>query len=141
MKIDILTLFPQMFEIFDYSIIGRARENTILTINTINMRDYTTDKHRKVDDYPYGGGAGMVMSAQPIVDSIRKIKETNKLGIWLTGQKNIPKWNADKNTEHNYFELKSYVEGILRHSGTTFSYLPMTDNSLFEFSVITCEKI
>lgn len=78
MKIDILTLFPEMFEIFDHSIIGRARENNIISINTLNMRDYTTDKHRKVDDYPYGGGAGMVMSAQPIVDSIRKIKETNK---------------------------------------------------------------
>lgn len=78
MKIDILTLFPEMFGIFDHSMIGRAREKNIILINTINMRDYTVDKHRKVDDYPYGGGAGMVMSAQPIVDSIRKIKETNK---------------------------------------------------------------
>jgi len=89
MKIDILTLFPEMFEIFDYSIIGRARENALISINTINIRDYTTDKHRKVDDYPYGGGAGMVMSAQPIVDSIRKLKETNKGKVIFLGPKGV----------------------------------------------------
>jgi tRNA (guanine37-N1)-methyltransferase len=89
MKVDILTLFPEMFQIFDHSIIGRARENAVISINTINMRDYTTDKHRKVDDYPYGGGAGMVMSAQPIVDSIRKVKESNKGKVIFLSPKGI----------------------------------------------------
>lgn len=76
-KIDILTLFPEMFEIFSHSIIGRAIDKGILSINSFNIRDYTENKHKKVDDYPYGGGAGMVMAAQPVVDSIRAIKEQN----------------------------------------------------------------
>lgn len=65
MRIDVLTLFPEMFSIFNHSIIGRAIENEILKINAVNIRDYTMNKHKKVDDYPYGGGAGMVMSVQP----------------------------------------------------------------------------
>lgn len=77
-RIDILTLFPEMFGIFDLSIIGRAKKKGIVDINTYDIRDYTADKHRKVDDYPYGGGAGMVMSPQPVVDCIRKAKEKNK---------------------------------------------------------------
>jgi tRNA (guanine37-N1)-methyltransferase len=64
-----------MFEIFKYSIIGRAVENDIIDINSHNIRDYSINKHKKVDDYPYGGGAGMVMTPQPVVDSIRGIKE------------------------------------------------------------------
>jgi len=77
-KVDILTLFPEMFDVFNHSIIGRAIENNILTLTTFNIRDYTADKHRKVDDYPYGGGAGMVMAVQPVADCIRKVKEQNK---------------------------------------------------------------
>ncbi len=76
-KFHILTLFPDMFNIFNESIIGRAVANGILEINTVNIRDYTKDKHKKVDDYPYGGGAGMVMAAQPIVDSIRAVKSNS----------------------------------------------------------------
>lgn len=78
MKIDILTLFPEMFQIFNHSIIGRAKEKKIIDITTYNIRDFSKNKHKKVDDYPYGGGAGMVMTAQPIVDSIMNIKENNK---------------------------------------------------------------
>ncbi|MDF2882674.1 MAG: trmD [Clostridiaceae bacterium] len=77
MKFHILTLFPDMFNIFNQSIIGRAITNSLLEINTINIRDYTKDKHRKVDDYPYGGGAGMVMAVQPIVDCIKAVKSNN----------------------------------------------------------------
>lgn len=77
MRIDILTLFPEYFSVFDQSIIGRARKNNIVSINTLNIRDFTKDKHRKVDDYPYGGGAGMLMQVQPIADSIKKLKEEN----------------------------------------------------------------
>ncbi len=90
MKIDILTLFPEMFQIFDYSIIGRAREKGLLTINTLNIRDNTINKHKKVDDYPYGGGTGMVMAAQPIVDSIRSIKESNRGKVIFLGPRGIP---------------------------------------------------
>lgn len=84
-KIDILTLFPEMFDIFNYSIIGKAKEKGIVNINTVDIRDYTLDKHKKVDDYPYGGGAGMVMAAQPIVDSIKKVKESNKGKVIFLG--------------------------------------------------------
>lgn len=75
--IDILTLFPEMFTLFDCSIIGRAKESGIINMRLHNIREYTADKHRKTDDYPYGGGAGMVMTAQPVVDSIRSIKNIN----------------------------------------------------------------
>ncbi|ENK1241934.1 tRNA (guanosine(37)-N1)-methyltransferase TrmD [Clostridium sporogenes] len=87
MRIDVLTLFPEMFSIFNHSIIGRAIENEILKINTVNIRDYTMNKHKKVDDYPYGGGAGMVMSVQPIVDSIKAVKKENKGKIIFLGPK------------------------------------------------------
>lgn len=84
MKISILTLFPEMFSIFDHSIIGRARENKIVDLDVFNIRDYTLNKHKKVDDYPYGGGAGMVMGPQPIVDCIREVKkERNGKVIFL----------------------------------------------------------
>ena len=69
MRFHILTLFPDMVEQgLHTSIIGRAVEKGLLTIEAVNIRDYTLDKHKKVDDYPYGGGAGMVMQAQPIYD-------------------------------------------------------------------------
>lgn len=83
MRIDVLTLFPEMFSIFNHSIIGRAIEKEILKINTVNIRDYTIDKHKKVDDYPYGGGAGMVMSVQPIVDSIKAVKKKIKVKLYF----------------------------------------------------------
>jgi len=85
MKISILTLFPEMFTIFNHSIIGRAIENDIVNLDLINIRDFTLDKHKKVDDYPYGGGAGMVMAPQPIVDSIRYAKKTNKGKVIFLG--------------------------------------------------------
>ena len=77
MKIDILTLFPEMFAPFKHSIIGRAQEAGSIEINFTNIRDYSKDKHKKVDDYPYGGGAGMLMTPQPIIDAIKSVKEKN----------------------------------------------------------------
>lgn len=74
MKFDVLTLFPGIFDaVLNESIIGRARQNNIVEINTINIRDFTIDKHKKVDDYPYGGGGGMVMMAQPVCDAYASI--------------------------------------------------------------------
>lgn len=76
MKIDILTLFPEMFESpFDHSILKRAQENNLLQIQTINIRDYSQNKHRTVDDTPYGGGAGMVMAAEPLFQCFDHLKE------------------------------------------------------------------
>ena len=66
--------FPEMFDVFNHSILGRAQNEKILEINCVNIRDYANNKHKKVDDYPYGGGAGMVMTPQPIVDCIEMSK-------------------------------------------------------------------
>ena len=76
MQIDILTLFPEMCEAFlGESIIGRARKADKVTINCHNIRDYTTDKHNRVDDTPYGGGMGMIMSVQPVYDCVMAVSE------------------------------------------------------------------
>ncbi len=74
MKINILTLFPEMFTaVTGSSILGRAQEKGILDINLINIRDFSKDKHNKADDYPFGGGVGMVMLAQPAFDALRSL--------------------------------------------------------------------
>lgn len=74
MNFHILTLFPEMvMQGLNTSIIGRAITNGFITLESVNIRDYTTDKHNKVDDYPYGGGAGMLMQAQPIYDCFQAI--------------------------------------------------------------------
>ena len=76
MNFHILTLFPEMItDTLSASIIGRASQNNSISIDTVNIRDYTNDKHGSVDDYPYGGGAGMLMQAQPIYDAYKSIEE------------------------------------------------------------------
>ena len=85
MKIDILTLFPDMFKgVFRESIIKRAIDLEKVEINLINFRDYTNDLHNKVDDTPYGGGAGMVLMPQPIFDCVKSIKTDDSVVILLT---------------------------------------------------------
>ncbi len=85
MKIDILTLFPDMFKgVFSESIIKRAIDLEKVEINLINFRDYTNDLHNKVDDTPYGGGAGMVLMPQPIFDCVKSIKTDDSVVILLT---------------------------------------------------------
>ena len=73
MKIDILTLFPEAFSPLKTSILARAEENGLLEINIINIRDFSQDKHKKCDDYPFGGGAGMLMTVQPLFDAIKSV--------------------------------------------------------------------
>lgn len=90
MKFHIMTLFPEMvLQGLHTSIIGRAAEKGLLSIEAVNIRDYTLDKHKKVDDYPYGGGAGMLMQAQPVYDTWKSI--VDRIGyrprtIYLTPQ-------------------------------------------------------
>ena len=85
MKIDILTLFPNMFDgVFQESIIKRAIEDKKVEINLINFRDYTLDPHKKVDDTPYGGGAGMVLTCQPIFDCVKSIRKDYSKVILMT---------------------------------------------------------
>jgi len=85
MKIDILTLFPNMFNgIFNESIIKRAIDNNLIEINIIDFRKYSNDPHKKVDDTPFGGGAGMVLTCQPIFDAVKDLKKDDSKVILLT---------------------------------------------------------
>ena len=85
MKIDILTLFPNMYQgIFDESIIKRAIDEGKVEINIHNFRDYTLDPHKKVDDTPYGGGAGMVLTCQPIFDCVKSLRNDDSIVILMT---------------------------------------------------------
>ena len=114
-RVDILTLFPEMFDIFNQSIIGKAKEKGIISISTWNIRDYTKDKHRKVDDYPYGGGAGMVMAAQPVVDCIRKVKDQNRGKIIFLGPRGKTfnqELAKELSTEEELVFLCGHYEGI-----------------------------
>ena len=78
MRIDILTLFPQMFDgILKESILGRAQEKDLLFVNTIDIRKFSTNKHKKVDDYPYGGGQGMLMAVTPIYNAYKWVLENS----------------------------------------------------------------
>ncbi len=88
MRFDVLTLFPEMIEAnFNYSIMKRAVDSGILQINTVNPRDYTLNKHKKVDDTPYGGGAGMVLMPQPYVDAYESVKKLeSSCTVMLTPQ-------------------------------------------------------
>jgi len=77
MRIDIITIFPEAFAPLDLSIIGRAKTEGRLQVFTHNLRDFTTDRHRKVDDKPFGGGVGMVMMVEPFAKAVRQAKLAN----------------------------------------------------------------
>lgn len=84
MKFDILTIFPEIFDtVLGSSIIGRAQESGLITVKAYNIRDFSTDKHKKTDDYPYGGGNGLVMLAQPIYDAYRSITQNLDYKPWF----------------------------------------------------------
>ena len=107
MKIDILTLFPEMFSAMRESIVGRAQKAGKIEINIVNIRDYTEDKHLKCDDYPFGGGAGMVMMAQPIGSAIEALDPAHKARrIYMS-----PKGQVFK--QQKVFELLAYKHLIL----------------------------
>ena len=86
MKFDVLTLFPEMFEPLKHSIIERASKQNLININLINIRDFSKDKHKKVDDTPYGGGAGMVMRADVVYDAYKSVKDEKSKVIFLSPQ-------------------------------------------------------
>lgn len=89
MKINVLTLFPEMFTAVTGSILGRACEKGIITFNFINIRDFSNDKHKKVDDYPFGGGPGMVMMADPIFGALDSIDTQGKKILYMSPRGNI----------------------------------------------------
>lgn len=88
MRFDVLTLFPELIQShLDFSIMKRASEDGVINVNTINPRDFSLDKHKKVDDTPYGGGAGMVLAPQPYVDAYESVnKLENSVTIMMTPQ-------------------------------------------------------
>ena len=84
MKFDVLTLFPEMFTALNESIIGRATDKNLIEVNLTNIRDFSKDKHKKVDDTPYGGGAGMVMKPDVVYDAYESIKDKNAKVIYMS---------------------------------------------------------
>ena len=84
MRIDVLTLFPEMFSALNHSLIGKAIDKKLLDINLVNIRDFTLDKNKRCDDYSYGGGAGMIMTPQPLFDAIKSVKTENSHVIYLS---------------------------------------------------------
>lgn len=84
MKFSILTLFPEMFECLNSSLIGKAQQKNLIEIEVINIRDFSLDKHKKCDDYPFGGGAGMLMAVQPLYDAIMSVKKENSHVVYLS---------------------------------------------------------
>ena len=115
MKFDVLTLFPEMFEALDESIIGRAKEKKLIEINLINIRDFSKDKHKKVDDTPYGGGAGMVMMPDVVYDAYSSVtdKENAKV-IYLSPQGKVLNQEKVKelSKENHLILLCGHYEGI-----------------------------
>ena len=114
MKIDILTLFPEMFEPLKQSILGRALENKLIEINLINIRDFSKDKHKKVDDTPYGGGAGMVIRADVVYDAFKSLNSTNAKTIFLSPQGSTLNQNKvqELSNEEHLILLCGHYEGI-----------------------------
>lgn len=84
MNIKVLTLFPDMFTALNHSIVGRAQEDARIHLEYINFRDYSTNRHGRVDDSPYGGGAGMLLTPQPVFDAVAALPKTNRRIIAMT---------------------------------------------------------
>lgn len=115
MKIDILSLFPNYFKgPFDESIIGQARKKGIIEINLIDMRDFTDNPYRRVDDRPYGGGPGMVLMPQPVTTAIRKVRSPHSHVVYLSPQGQL--LNAAKSRQLASYEhlilLCGHYEGV-----------------------------
>lgn len=115
MKIDVLTLFPEMFVALDSSLIGKAKEKGLFDLHCHNIRDYSADKHKKCDDAPFGGGAGMVMTPQPIHDCIAAVDPEHKAKrIFLSprGRTLTQSVVKELSEESNLLLLCGHYEGV-----------------------------
>ena len=115
MRIDIMTLFPNMFDgVFEESIIKRAIDLGKVEINLVNFRDYTNDSHNKVDDTPFGGGAGMVLMCQPIFDCVKALKDENSKVIMFTPSGDVynQKMAYDLSKEKHLILICGHYEGF-----------------------------
>ena len=114
MQFDVLTLFPEMFEILNESIIGKAKEKGLINVNLINIRDFSKNKHNKVDDTPYGGGAGMVLMPDVVYDAYKSLKTENAKVIYMSpqGQKLDQKKVEELSKQEHLILLCGHYEGI-----------------------------
>lgn len=114
MKFDILTLFPEMFAPLEQSIIGRAVENNRIEINLTNIRDFSKDKHKKVDDTPYGGGKGMVIRPDVVYDAYESVKVENAKVIYMSPKGKVLNQEKVKelSKENHLIILCGHYEGI-----------------------------
>ena len=114
MKFDVLTLFPEMFSAVKQSILGKAIEKGLIDINLINIRDFSKNKHKKVDDTPYGGGAGMVIRPDVVYDAYKSVYDENAKVIYLTPQGKTlnQKMVEDLSKEKHLILLCGHYEGI-----------------------------
>ena len=115
MKIDILTLFPEMFDALNHSILARAQKNNLLQINVVNIRDFSKDNNKRCDDYSYGGGAGMIMTAQPLYDAIQSVKTPESFTIYLSPKGKVLKQNLVQQISKEYKHIIlvcGHYEGI-----------------------------
>ena len=114
MKFDVLTLFPEMFEPLNKSIIGRAKEKELININLINIRDFSKNKHKKVDDTPYGGGAGMVMMPDVVYDAYKSLDYKDAKVIYMSPQGKVLNQEKVKSLskEQHLILLCGHYEGI-----------------------------
>ncbi|MBQ4558035.1 MAG: tRNA (guanosine(37)-N1)-methyltransferase TrmD [Clostridia bacterium] len=114
MKIDILTLFPEMFAPLKTSLIGKAVDKNLVDLNIIDFREFSNNKHKKVDDYPFGGGAGMLIQAQPIYDAIQSVKKDLSKVIYLSPKGKVlnQKMVQDLAKEEHLVLLCGHYEGI-----------------------------
>lgn len=114
MKFDVLTLFPEMFEGLKLSVIGKAIEKQLIQLRTINIRDFSQDKHKKVDDTPYGGGAGMIMKPDVVYNAYQAIKSQEAKVIYMSPQgKTLNQKMVEKLSKENHLIiLCGHYEGI-----------------------------
>lgn len=114
MQFDVLTLFPEMFEILNESIIGRAKERGLINVNLINIRDFSKDKHKKVDDTPYGGGAGMVIQPDVVYDAYKSVRDEKAKVIYMSpqGKKLDQKKVEELSKQEHLILLCGHYEGI-----------------------------
>ena len=115
MKIDILTLFPEIITpVIGSSVTGRALANGMFELNTVNIRDFTLSKHNRVDDAPYGGGSGMVMQVQPLYDAYKSVADENARVIYLTphGERFSQNKAKELSKEEHLIFICGHYEGI-----------------------------
>ncbi len=114
MKFDVLTLFPEMFDSLNQSIIGKAIEKDLIDINLVNIRDFSKDKHKKVDDTPYGGGAGMVIRPDVVYDAYQSVKSDDAKVIYMSPQGKVlnQKKVIELSKEKHLILLCGHYEGI-----------------------------